>query len=58
MKRRPQHPDESWFQILWALLHLSAAIMHFGSAIYHLRRVQKEGTPYEMPSNMPVDSLP
>ena len=41
-KSRPKHPTEWWFQLMWFLLHFSAVCMHAGSAIYHLRRIQKE----------------
>lgn len=30
---------EPVFQGLWATLHLTACLMHFGSFVYHLRRV-------------------
>jgi len=29
-----------WFQLIWLALHSLAAILHIGSAIYHLRRVK------------------
>jgi hypothetical protein len=30
------------FQLTWMILHLAAAMMHAGSALYHMRRIQKE----------------
>lgn len=36
------HVPEPVFQLLWAGLHLTASVMHFGSVIYHLRRVQRD----------------
>lgn len=43
--------SERQFQLLWGLLHLSAAwlaatavAMHIGSAMYHLRRVNGKAT--------------
>lgn len=35
---------EPWFQGLWAVLHLTAAILHIGSAIYHARRTRRKGS--------------
>jgi hypothetical protein len=42
MKKYPRHSQEPAFQVLWATLHLASAMMHFGSAVYHFRRIRKE----------------
>ena len=37
----------SAFQLTWAALHLAAVVLHFGSFIYHLRRVRTTNKPEE-----------
>lgn len=31
----------SMFQVVWALLHVSAAVLHIGSFVYHSRRIRR-----------------
>ena len=44
-----KHRKEPWFQVSWATLHLTAAVMHMGSFLYHLRRVNEEDGPKAAP---------
>ena len=34
--------ENVWFQLTWAALHMGAAFLHIGSAVYHAKRVRKE----------------
>ena len=43
--KRPKHSKEPAFQLAWCALHLVGAAMHFGSFLYHLRRLRKEADP-------------
>lgn len=44
----------SAFQLIWATLHLAAVALHFGSFVYHARRVHRKEENYDLATkNLP-----
>ena len=53
---RPQHSTEPAFQLMMAFVHAFCGVTSVVACVYHLRRIQREGT--EAPSQAGTSQEP